>query len=212
MKYHICVPVASEIWYSPLPLKNKKHHKSSGSSNFELSFHPHYVISLPFNIFQRDFCVDGSLLQITRGAVKILKWNTEMLQVNKALRYQSSIKASGCCCGVSWWADTLKRFKRSLNLSWQRWLLIPSGLHRNKWFAQEFSLLLTSLNMLLRLLPCCPDSARQASIFTVTFKPVFLCKAIRGAGIAAEFTQSWSLRYLRPHSKPPGRYDRLQLF
>lgn len=98
----------------PLPPKNKKHHKSAGSSNFELSFHPHYVISLPFNVFQRDFCVDGSLLQITRGAVKILKWNTERLQVNKALRYQSSIKASGCCCGVSWWADTPKRFKRSL--------------------------------------------------------------------------------------------------
>lgn len=75
MKYHICVPVASEIWY-PLPSprkKIKKHHKSAGSSNFELSFHPHYAISLPFNIFQRDLCVDSSLLQITRGAVKILK-------------------------------------------------------------------------------------------------------------------------------------------
>lgn len=31
-----------------------------GSSNSELSFHPHYAISLHFNIFQREFCVDGS--------------------------------------------------------------------------------------------------------------------------------------------------------
>lgn len=87
---------------------------------------------------------------------------------------------------------------------------IPSGIIELNYRLEDYNLLLASLNMLLRLLPCCPASTRPASFFTMPFKYVFFGQEIledticNGINAKVKFTTFETTLH-----KLPGLYDEI---
>lgn len=117
---------------------------------------------------------------------------------------------SSCCRGVSILVkipeEVLKK-KRGQYVLARASVPIPSGIIELNYRLEDYNLLSASLNMLLRLLPCCP-----ASFVTVPFKYVFFGQEILEDticnGIDAKFKFTTFETTLH---KLPGLYDEIQL-
>lgn len=166
---------------------------------------PHYAISLHFSIFQREFWVDSSLFKL------LVQWMYQVKYLDAASKQGSEVskrQPSVILVRIHW-----RCFKKRCQCVPAKVTVpIPVGIIKLNHQLKEYDLLLASLNMLLRLLPCCPASMRPASFFTMPFKCVSFGKAIledsicNGVNTKLKFTTFETTLY-----KLPGLYDKIQL-
>lgn len=156
---------------------------------------PNYAISLHFSVFHGGFCVDCLCSKLLLVQSEILK----KLQVNKSLRYQSSIKASSCCHWVSLTCrDTLKTFKKDAwrYLSKVTVLNLKGNIHIKYPLLESNSMLLSS-------------EEDAGMCLSTTFKLAFICQEIEEKQLSCMgFTLSFGMLDSRPHSKNCNLYDK----